>query len=56
MPLACCNVAMQTNRVRGAWVDAAGGRESFPTYATAWPAQRADLWSRTRDIYGGLLE
>lgn len=48
--------AVETDIVRGGWVDPRGGRVPLAEYANSWMERRPDLGARTRSKYQGLLD
>lgn len=47
---------VETDIIRGAWVDPRAGRASLKEYAMTWMVRRPDLGTRTREKYQGLLD
>ncbi len=45
---------METNLLRGEWIDPKAGRETFGAYGKRWLAHRPDLRPSTRELYEAL--
>jgi integrase len=47
---------VETDMLRGKWIDPTGGRVLLGDYAERWITNRADLANRTREKYAGLIK
>ncbi len=47
---------VETDLLRGKWIDPTGGRVLLGDYAQRWMANRPDLANRTRERYAGLIK
>ncbi len=47
---------VETDMLRGKWIDPTGGRVLLGDYAERWMANRPDLANRTREKYAGLIK